>query len=192
MRKKYYFMFFFGFLLIAALWCAFFPTIQRALVTYVRNPTLIGSAEIPGLVEETLTLSINASEPVFTIHSYSGSVTIGVQGEAQINATTGQDGLYIYEYAFEKTKQPHYHWSNGFQIDNEVVTRFNFFPSGGMRSTTGETPYFSPKHQYWFLYDVGPTLRKISFKMQNENPQDVASQFIIQVSNGDKVFGFTR
>jgi len=181
------------------MWCAFFPTVQRTLVSLTYQFHLSGSAEIPGLVEETITLSINANEPIFTLHRYSGSVTIGVQGEAQINATTGHDGLYIYNFAFEDGKHQYedgkqrlYCCFGGLEIDGEAVNHFSFFPGGGMRTTTGGSPNYNSSHQYYFLYDIGPILRKISFRIQNDNPQDLTSQFIIEVSTGDKVFGFAR
>lgn len=157
---------------------------------FLQQPKLlniIGTAEVPGLVEETLIAPVNTNQNVLTTHSYAGAVTIMISGEGEMDSDTGHDALYHYGKQFEDGKQPLYCCFEGLIIDDEPITRFRFF-FGNVHVGSGEPPEYNPQHRYAFVYQLGSELRKIAFRLTNGNPDTQGSPFTVFVTTENRIY----
>jgi hypothetical protein len=131
----------------------------------------IGTAETPGVVEETLLLTVNSSEAAFTSQRYTGSVTITIRGEGRIDENTGYDAFSTYTLADNKALG----YFRGFRIDDrDLILMLG-------------RPAYKANHEYSFLFRVGDEPRYISFRIINEHDEQNSSQFSIEVSTLNKI-----
>jgi hypothetical protein len=131
----------------------------------------IGTAETPGVVEETLLLTVNSSEAALTSQRYVGAVTITIRGEGRIDENTGYDAFSTYSIADNKALG----YFRGFRIDDrDLILMLGWFA-------------YKPNHEYSFLFRVGDEPRYISFRIINEEDKENSGQFSVEVSTLDKV-----
>jgi hypothetical protein len=137
------------------------------------QPWIIGTAETPGIVEETVLLSANSNQAALTSQRYAGSVTITIRGEGRIDENTGYDAFSTYTLKENKSQG----YFRGFQIDNRDLRLWLFV----------EWPAYRTNHEYSFLFTVGDQPRYISFRIINEEDKENSGQFSVEVSTLNKV-----
>jgi hypothetical protein len=123
---------------------------------------------IPNLpLKETFILPVNTNKDVLTTYRYAGNVTIIIRGYGSIDENTSHDAVIKYP----KGKGQTISIFDGFLIDGKSFCSL---------TTCFPLPRPGPNGEHRLIYNVGPELKQIGFRILNGNDQDNA-QFTIEV-----------
>jgi hypothetical protein len=122
---------------------------------------------------ETLIVPFDRADPTYTEFKYTGRVRVVVEGTGQAAGTAFSDAFYLYTDADGRPLQPPQTEMFDLAIDGQRAIQ-------ALGLVDDPTPY-NDDHQYAVIYDVGPELRRIAFRISDEVVQDNSGAFTIYV-----------
>lgn len=153
-------------LILITLICIILWSIFVALDAYIVNH--FTSTQI---IEETLIVTIGNEEPMYTIHEYSGWVTLTITGKVE------QDGEFVHDIFYERA-------------DDKIgyLKRFHILEVDGVDPfSVNVPPEYNIEHEYRFLHHVGNEPHQVSLRIKSRDSNNLSHTFTVEVSSENKV-----
>jgi hypothetical protein len=139
------------------------------------NKQLQSQVVLPAGVSEVVTVRFDRALPTYTQHEYSGKVTLLISGTGQAGGNSMSDAFYLFTDEQGNLRNPPQTEAFDLEIDGRraIITL-------GLRDNP---PMFTANHTYSVSYDVGPTPRRIAFRISDLIVDDNKGMFTVQISN---------
>ncbi len=122
-------------------------------------------------IEETLMVTIGNEESMYTIHEYSGWVTLTIKGKVE------QDGDFVHDIFYERD-------------DNKIgyIKRFHILEVDGVDPfSVNVSPEYNIEHEYRFLHHIGNVPHPVSIRIKDKDSNNLSNPFTVEISSENKV-----